>query len=270
MTAPLELCFMTVRQASLVELIDAAGAHGFSRITVSPRAYDRSGIPAAALRQRLDDAGVMVGYIDGLSSPLPGTPDGISEADCFDLAVAVGAPAINVVHYGGPPTPFAEMADVLGGLAERAGRRGLKLLLEFLPDTGIPSLPGAVELARAAGPEHVGVMLDTWHLARTGGGPAQLAGGAATFVGGVQLSDRTAAQDAQPYVPMSGRFLPGFGELPLVEILTPVLRAHPDMAVGVEVLNDELRAMPVDGAAAAAGDALRDVLARVPADAGAS
>jgi sugar phosphate isomerase/epimerase len=262
-TAPLELCFMTVRQASLAELVDAAGRHGFRRITLSPRAFVKSGLTAAELRLRLDDAGVTVGYIDGLSSPLPGTPGGIGEDDCFALADSVGAPAINVVHYGGPPVPFAEMADVVGGLAERAHGRGLAILLEFLPDTGIPDLPVALDLVRAAGPDRAGVMLDTWHLARAGGGPAQLSGDAAALIGGLQVSDRTAAQDARPYVPMSGRYLPGAGELPLVEIVAPVLAARPELAVGIEVLNDELRAMTVDDAAAVAADALRALMALV-------
>ncbi len=254
---------MTVRQASLTELIAAAGRHGFDRITVSPRAHARAGIPDAEIRRRLDDAGVAVGYIDGLSSPLPGTPEGIAEDDCFALAQALGAPAVNVVHFNGPSVPFAEMADVLGALAERAERHGITILLEFLPGTGIPDFQVALELVRAIGSGRAAVMLDTWHLARTGGGPAMLTGDAPSLVGGVQVSDRTAAQDAQPYVPMSGRYLPGRGELPLVDILTPMLEARPDLAVGVEVLNDELRAMPVDEAAAEAAAALRALLDRV-------
>jgi sugar phosphate isomerase/epimerase len=155
------------------------------------------------------------------------------------------------------------MADVLGRLAQRAGRRGLRILIEFLPGTGIPDLPVALELVRQVGNDDLRVMLDTWHLARTGGGPEQLVGDAPDLIGGMQVSDRCRAQDAQPYVPMSGRYLPGEGELPLVDILTPVMAAQPDLPVGVEVINDELKAMPAAEAAQVAGDALRGWLGRM-------
>ena len=80
------------------------------------------------------------------------------------------------------------------------------------------------------------------------------------MIGGLQVSDRRKIQDSEPYVPMSGRYLPGEGDLPLLAILTPVLAEHPDLPVGVEVLNDEMRAMPAARAASVAGRALRGLL----------
>jgi sugar phosphate isomerase/epimerase len=251
----LELCCMTVRQASLPELIGLAAANGFTSTTTTTRLYERAGVTDAELRTRLDDAGVRIGYIDGLSSPLPGTPDGASEQTCFDMADALGTSAVNVVHFRGPPVPFAEMADAVGPLAERAADRGIRLLLEFLPGTGIPDFPTACALARSAGPDRVGVMLDTWHLARSGGGPELLTADAAALVGGLQISDRRRSQDAEPELTMGGRYLPGQGELPLVEIVGPVLAAHPALPIGIEVINDELRAMSPLAAASVAGDA---------------
>ena len=258
---------MTVRQASLPELISVAALQGFDTLTATPHLIERAGMEIADLRAQCDDAGVTMGYIDGLCSPLPGTPAGVTEERCFALAEGLGAPAINVVHLDGPPVPFGEMADVLGRLTQRASRRGLQILIEFLPDTGIPDLPVALDLVREVGDDNLRVMLDTWHLARTGGGPDQLLGDAPALIGGLQISDRCKVQDSQPYVRMSGRYLPGEGELPLIDILAPVLAAHPDLPVGVEVLNDELRAMAPAEAAAAAGDSLRRLLGRMPSPA---
>jgi sugar phosphate isomerase/epimerase len=255
---------MTVRQATLPEMIAVAAAEGFDSLTMTPFMIERSGLEIAALRQQCDDAGITIGYVDGLSSPLPGTPDGVSEERAYAMAEDLGAKAVNVVHLGGHPVPLGEMADVLGRVVQRAARRGLVILIEFLPDTGIPDLPGALDLVRAVGLDNLRVMLDTWHLARTGGGLHQLAGDAPALIGGIQVSDRRTIQDSQPYVPMSGRYLPGQGDLPLIDILTPVLAAHPDLPVGVEVLNDELRAMPAAEAAAVAGRALRGLLAAGP------
>ncbi len=261
----LELCCMTVRQATLPELISVAAREGFASLTTTPFLLERSGVDLGELRRQCDEAGVTMGYIDGLSSPLPGTPGGVTEERCFDMAEGLGAKAVNVVHFEGHPVPFTEMTDVLGGVARRAARRGHTILIEFLPETGIPDLPGALDLVRAVGQDNLRVMLDTWHLARTGGGPQQLVGDAPALIGGLQVSDRRKIQDAQPYVKMSGRFLPGEGELPLMDILAPVLAAHPELPVGVEVLNDELKAMPAGQAASVAAAALRSVLSRGPA-----
>jgi sugar phosphate isomerase/epimerase len=263
MATPVELCCMTVRQASLPELISVAAQQGFDRVTPTPHLIERAGLDLPVLRAQADEAGITFGYIDGLSSPLPGTPGGVSEARCFELAEELGAPAINVVHFGGSPVPFSEMTDLLGQLTERAARRNLGILIEFLPGTGIPDLPVALELVRQVGSPNLGVMLDTWHLARTGGGPEDLIGEAATLIGGIQVSDRRRVQDSQPYVPISGRYLPGDGELPLVDILALVLAAAPDLAVGIEVINDELKAMPTAEAARMAGNALQRLLDRL-------
>jgi sugar phosphate isomerase/epimerase len=258
----LELCCMTVREATVPEMIAAAGSQGFDSLTLTPFLIERSGLELRSLRKLCDDAGVTIGYIDGLCSPLPGTPGGVTEDRSFEMAEALGAPAVNVVHLDGGPVPFAHMADLLGQLAQRAARRDLRILIEFLPDTGMPDLPVALDLVRQVGLDNLRVMLDTWHLARTGGGPHQMVDDAPALIGGLQVSDRCKIQDSQPYVRMSGRYLPGEGELPLMEILGPVMAAHPDLPVGVEVLNDELKAMPAAEAAARAGNALRGVLSR--------
>ncbi len=251
---------MTVRQATLPELISVAARAGYASLTTTPFLLERSGVELGELRRQCDDAGVTMGYIDGLSSPLPGTPGGVTEERCFDMAEGLGAKAVNVVHFEGHPVPFDDMTDVLGGVAQRAARRGLTILIEFLPDTGIPDFPGALDLVRAVGLDNLRVMLDTWHLARTGGGPEQLVGDAPALVGGIQASDRRRIQDAQPYVKMSGRYLPGEGDLPLMDILAPVLAVHPELPVGVEVLNEELKAMPAGEAASVAAAAMRSVL----------
>jgi sugar phosphate isomerase/epimerase len=135
--------------------------------------------------------------------------------------------------------------------------------VEFLPGTGIPDLPTALELVRAVGADNLGIVLDSWHLARSGGSPALLDAGAAACIGALQLSDRTRAQILQPYRPMSGRLLPGDGELALVDLLRRVFAAHPDVPVGIEVISDDMRALSASQAASAAAASLRRLLDRL-------
>jgi sugar phosphate isomerase/epimerase len=264
MMPPLELCNFTLwPRATLSELIDVAATCGFDSISTAPSLVEAAESDLGTLRQQCTDRGVTVGYIDGLMSALPGLTDGVSEERCFEIAEALGAPTVNAVHYGGSPVPLSEMSDALGGLTERAAQRGLRIVIEFIPGTGIPDLPTALELVRDVGDDNLRVLLDTWHLARSGGGPELLTDEAAALIGALQISDRRRAQDSEPYVPMTGRHLPGDGDLPLVEILAPVVAAHPDLPVGVEVLSEELRAMSTLDAARAAERSLRELLTRV-------
>jgi len=65
MAVELELGFLTIPQAGLVELIEVGAAAGFDAITATPTLYRQAGLSDAALRARLRDAGVRVTYIDG-------------------------------------------------------------------------------------------------------------------------------------------------------------------------------------------------------------
>ena len=226
----LELWSFTFRRATLPELALAAADAGFAAVTLTPQVFVRSGGDAADLRRQVDDAGVRVTFVDGLCTALPGTnlpPGEPTIDDCIHIAHATGAGAINLVHTTGVPTPVAELADAFGRACDRAAAEDLRLAIEFLPDTGIPDLPTAAAIVRAAGAANGSVLLDTWHFARGGGTLADLDADAAALVGGLQISDRSPEQDAEPYVPRRGRKLPGDGSLPLREIVDRVLHARP-------------------------------------------
>jgi sugar phosphate isomerase/epimerase len=230
----------------------AAGAAGFAHITSTPFRFARDGGFGADLRARIEDAGVTVSAIDGLCSALPGTPPcgratgdfrDAHEArfeDCASIAHALGAPMINLVHIGGEPTPVDALAGAFAAVCARAADDGLRLGIEFVPGTGIPDLATAAAVVRGAGAANGSIVLDTWHLARGGGGLADLDPATVALIGGLQVSDRSPEQDAQPYVPMRGRKLPGDGALPLAEIVRRVRAEHPAVPLGVEVLSDEI------------------------------
>ncbi len=220
----LELWSYTFRRSTLPELATAAVAAGFDAVTLTPDLFVRSGGDAAHLRAQVEDAGARVTFVDGLVTALPGTPPDPTLPtldDCIHIAHETGAGAINLVHVRGVATPVTELADAFGRACERAAADDLRLAIEFLPNTGIPDLPTAAAIVRAAGAANGSVLLDTWHFARGGGTLADLDAETAALVGALQISDRTPEQDAEPYVPRRGRKLPGDGALPLVEITAP-------------------------------------------------
>jgi sugar phosphate isomerase/epimerase len=270
----LELCWGTLERASLIELLGAADRAGYGSVTVTPRSYLR--LPprdASAVRSFLADRPLRVNAVDAILGGLPGSPqpEGVeprfragfeySSAQCFDVAGHLDAGVVNVAHFLGAAVGLTALSDAIAGLAVEARSRGLRLTVEFIPGTGIPNLAAAHHIAAAAGTDAVSVMLDTWHHARGGGGLSdvrQLQPGA---IGGLQLSDRPAGPPGAAYRPMEDRLLPGRGDLPLGALLSAALANNPDVPVGVEVFNTELRAMSFDEAAAAGIAALQDVLA---------
>ncbi len=57
-------------------------------------------------------------------------------------------------------------------------------------------------------------------------------------------------------MPMTGRKLPGEGELPLAAILAACIANSPEITAEIEVFSEELRNLPLDDAAARAAGAV--------------
>ena len=264
------LCWGTLHQATLPELIEQAARHGFATLSFPPYLYTDcldAGFSPQGLRQKMRDAGVRLTVADCISAGLPGMPETpISfggkwlprpgEADCFAMAEALEAPLVNISHFGAGPVSHEELTEAVGAICRRAGARGLGIVLEFIPDTGITNLATAQAIASECGEANCSILLDSWHLARTGGSAADIRALPPRSIGAIQLSDRNPPAPGEPYVPMTGRLLPGEGSLPLHDIVTAALANSPGLSAEVEVFSAELSALPVDNAAARAAAAM--------------
>jgi sugar phosphate isomerase/epimerase len=173
-----------------------------------------------------------------------------SEEDGYRAAEMLDCPVVNVAHFTGKPVPLDEMSQALAAVCERSSKRGFEVTLEFIPGTGLPDLVTALKIREMVGAPNCSIMLDPWHLARSGGTLEQVQAAPPGSIGGLQLCDRTPPPPGQPYVPMSGRDLPGEGKLPLTEIVQAAMRNRPGVTAEVEVFSEELRNLPLDAAAA--------------------
>jgi sugar phosphate isomerase/epimerase len=260
---PIGLCFGTLHQANLIEMIEAAARHGFPTLQVPPDLYFAcrdQGMSDATLRKRLADADVRVQLIDAITAGIPGMKvepvefrgrkmprwDAVA---CLEANDALEAPVLNLSHYLGRSVPLPEMAEAVGAVSRLAARHGVTLVLEFVPDSGIPTIDTAHEIAAACGEPNCKILLDTWHLARGGHGAAEIRALPPGAIGAFQISDRIAPPPGAAYVPMTGRLLPGEGELPLGEIVSAALANSPDITIEVEVFSEELAALSPDAAA---------------------
>lgn len=237
----------------------------------------------AKIRACMAAAGVRIGCLDALMKGLPGIPATEAVAPeqrqnfsygadaCLRVAEALDIRLLNITHYLGQPVALAALVDAIGAVAERAGTLGIATCIEFIPGCGIPDLATAVRISSAAG-SAVGILVDTWHFARTGGTAAELRELAPGSVLCIQLNDRIAPEggpvegpDGPVYPTMANRRLPGDGELPLVEWVSALLANNPGVPVGIEVFSDEMRSLPAQTAAHRAAVALRRILDEIPA-----
>lgn len=273
---PVGLCWGTLINASLPELIEHAGRQGFPTIAVTPPTYRKAlaaGLSVRDLRTQLRDHGVRVTVIDPLLAGLPGSPapadvpeqfrEGFlhDEATCYEVAEGLGAPVVNIAHFLGKKVPISELADAIGAIAGRAAKRGLAISLEFIPDTGLPDLLTAAAIVNQVNAPNLGVLLDTWHWSRSGGTLDQIRDLPSGAINAFQLSDRNPPPPGAPYVPMSGRSFPGEGQLPLAEIVALALANRPGLTAEIEVFSAELRAMTTPEAAQKVGETTRAWLA---------
>jgi sugar phosphate isomerase/epimerase len=183
-------------------------------------------------------------------SPLPGTsrpedvraqwrePFGYSTDDALAAAVGLGARTVNMAHFLGTPAPLDEMAEAVGRVAEAADS-GIRITLEFIPGTGIPDLPAAIDIAARTAAPNVGVMFDTWHFLRGGGSLLDLETFGVGRVLEAQISDRREPLPGARYVPMADHLAPGEGDAPLALIVAALRGAVPGLVLGVEVFRAE-------------------------------
>jgi sugar phosphate isomerase/epimerase len=275
----LVLCSGTVPDAGFRERVEAAAAAGFSAISLWGRDYRRAqseGLSDADMRALLEANGLVVAELDGVGQWLPGSAGlappvegdeadsffAFSEQDLYAIADAVGARSLNAVEVYGTRYEPDEAAAAFAELCDRAAEHALLVHLEYLPWSGIPDARAAGEIVRLADRPNGGVLVDSWHHFRSGGDDDALRAIPGARIVGIQLNDAPAAAEADPVDEcLHRRLVPGEGDIDLVGLVRLLDAAGVDAPVGIEVMSDEINALPVKEAARRVGDATRSVLA---------
>jgi sugar phosphate isomerase/epimerase len=176
----------------------------------------------AEVRRRLSDTGVVCLDLEPVIFSEQGDP---GEA-LVDAAAEIGARHVLVASRLGD---VGEEADRFATLCDRAAPAGITLVFEFLPIFPMGSLDVAGDVVRRAGRPNSGVLVDSLHLARSGGTPADVAAAMASGTSFPYLQIADAPADPPDPSPMGlldealrGRVLPGEGALPLDELIGTV------------------------------------------------
>ena len=146
----------------------------------------------------------------------------------------------HVVVGSGSSDP-KEVVERFAALCNRAGGSSVVVVLEFQPTSSIGSLSAALDVVAQAGYANGGVLVDSLHLARSGGAPADLIALAPHLVPYLRIADGAAVLlDCSPSglrdEALHGRLLPGHGDLPLGDVLAAV----PNVPLSIELRSRQL------------------------------
>lgn len=173
-------------------------------------------------------------------------------ADLFEAANLLGATTIKVgselqsfgATEGVSRERFAESFDAL---ATDAGRHGLRVAVEAMPMSNIKTITEASELIREIGNPAGGLVVDTWHVARGGTSYQDMINALPmehVFVVELDDADENIVGSLWDDT-INQRRMPGDGVLDVAAFIAAMHDAGWRGTWGVEIISEQLRAMPV-------------------------
>jgi sugar phosphate isomerase/epimerase len=166
----------------------------------------------------------------------------------FETAAALDAHHIKAGNIPGKPCEMPRLNEAYGELVADAAQHcpGTRILYEFMPfDVNVNSIEKA--LAVMDGIDDTGVVIDTWHMGKLGIKPEDLRQFPLERLGWIELSDGQYEdmEDTLDEV-INRRKLPGEGEFPIRDYVRVARDMGYSEVWGVEVLSEDLRALPLD------------------------
>jgi sugar phosphate isomerase/epimerase len=245
-------------QHPLERVLEAAAGAGFRGVALdwfTLRAAERAGTDASAIVERVRDLGLVVTDLSALGLGADASTDERVSASMARRCAALGIPLCALVLTV-PPSPAVD--DRVSRVADVFAASGVRLALEFVPYTEVRTLAEARALCERIGYDRCGVLVDTWHLVRSGGSPAEIADLAASEIACVQLADAAPrAADDLPDESRRSRRLPGDGVVDFAAVAAALATAGYDGPLGTEVLDSRLAAQPPEAVAEACFRAAR-------------
>jgi sugar phosphate isomerase/epimerase len=266
-----------VSQRPFREHVEAAAAGGFTSMAIAGETYSelRAALSAGEIRRMAEDAGVPIRHLDTLTGWAPirapqwAPPRMLARFDiplersleiCADLGIKnIGA----VAGYSPGRVPPDVLIEGFGDLCDRVAADGVWVDLEFMPILGLPDLAAAWAIVGGAGRSNSGILIDTWHFAKSGSSLRELDDIPPHHLRSIQLSDGYRDQRGASLFEdmLQWRDFPGEGELPVLEILRAMWNRGGLRSIGSEVFSLRANGMSAIEAGVHSGGTLRDTLA---------
>lgn len=173
--------------------------------------------------------------------------------DLFVAAEALGARQIKIVPpFGRQNIPLARLIDEFGALCAEAEPHNVMIALEMIPYSDLPTLDAALAVISAANAPNGGLLLDIWHVLRSGASMDAILGLPQSSIMSAEINDaRHAIVGDLATDSMHHRKLCGQGDFDIRGFVRNLARAGYNGPIGVEILSDDLRQLPLRDAAEA-------------------
>lgn len=167
----------------------------------------------------------------------------------FTAAEALGARHVKIGHFVKDPAPMSRLIESFAAVCAEAANHGTKILFELMPFGMIDSLTDTMTMIQGAGAKNGGVIFDLWHLVKLGISYDDVARVVGKCEVGVELNDGTfkCPWDLHEDT-INHRRLCGEGEFDVKGFVAKMLKAGYNGPWGIEVLNAELRKLPLEEA----------------------
>ncbi len=207
----LVLCAGTVMATPFLDRLGAAAAAGYTAVGIMPHESHLlrgHGVSDAELRSHIADHGLRVGEVDAITTWFDGHEppaawgemgEGLrhnTAANVCPVGEALGARSVTVCEFYGTDVDVDRAAEGFAAVCDTAAQHGLVAHLEFLPWAGVPNLATANEIVSRAGRPNGGILLDSWHMFRSGGTLDELALVRGDRILNIQLDDAPAQAEA--------------------------------------------------------------------------
>jgi sugar phosphate isomerase/epimerase len=167
----------------------------------------------------------------------------------FETAATFDAHHIKVGNIPGTPCELDVLTEAFAALCDDAAEHtDAAVAYEFMPfDVNVHELGTALELVQGAGRPNGGLAIDTWHMSKLKIAPEELDRIPAEYLSWVELSDGQFEdlEDTLDEV-INRRRLPGEGEFDIPGYVRALQTAGYPGPWGVEVLSEDLRALPIE------------------------
>lgn len=240
-----------------IEAASAAGFTGFGILDVDLRKFLAKNT-VGRLKSLLTDHGFEVIELEFLTNWWT-RDDRRVESDelrffLLDTAQALGARHIKAApDLNGGSFDLSLWSDEFAQLCSEAETHNTRIALEFLPMSNVPNLASALDLFSAAGePKGGGLMVDLWHVQRSGTSLDDLARAPLSSIVAVELDDADNQVVGTLYDDtVLRRKLLGMGDFPVESFLQTMVALGWKGPWGVEILSEDFRRRPL-------GDAVSD------------
>ena len=167
--------------------------------------------------------------------------------DLLTAAQALSARHIKVGDFFHTDTPMPQVIDSFAALCRDAAAYGTKVVYELMPFAMIDTLPDTLAMLKGAGEKNGGIIFDLWHVVKLGVPYEEISRFPLEYFFGVEINDGTfTAPWSLHEDTINHRRLCGEGEFDIRGFLDQVWKAGYRGPFGIEVLNKELRKLPLD------------------------